>query len=457
MNNPSIRRQTLAFILIPLSVSLVLGTLFAFLMAHSLASNIHDRVLLNSASAVEARLRWGQTAGNVEILPSAQAVISRNATTKTYVQVLRLDGKRLAGDAAISAPGELSSRKRFSFRDSKLRDDQVRVVLLRATNPGNEHETVLIQVAETLEERDCLAWILALSITVPQVLFAALAAAAVWFGIDRALYSLKKLQQAIGERHKDDLAALVFVEVPAEVRPLVESINDLLQRLRAESETQRRFVANAAHQLRIPLVNLSSHTSQSKLDMFDSEARYALQQIANGVSSMRHLVDRLISMAKAEPILECDLPHQRVDLNFVASDSAAGFVQQAVAKRIDLTFLSAGYPAYVSGNRDALLDLADNLIENAILYTQRGGAITVRVSNGNGVRLTVEDNGPGIPQDQRQKIFEPFYRVATTDTPGSGLGLAVVREIAAAHNAKISLLDSVYHKGTVIDVAFEAA
>ncbi|MFN8655267.1 MAG: sensor histidine kinase N-terminal domain-containing protein [Candidatus Obscuribacterales bacterium] len=454
MAESSIRKQLLTYLLIPLCSLVVLGTLVAYGIAYTVANYTYDRALLNSADALAGRLRWKSRGVVVDMPPAAQAILRYSGEDKVYYQVLNQDQGRISGDAVIPGPVRDPLSNEPGFRDASLNGVKIRVARLRCLNPNQPEDAVLVQVAETLEGRNNLTRMLTFSIVAPQISLIVLGSLAVWLGIGRGLRPLSNIQQAVTERNPQDLSPLVFDAVPTEVKPLVQSINDLLEQLRSDLETQRRFVANAAHQLRTPLAGLRTYTGLAQRLSKDEKTNTLIEHIDQGIDRMVRLVDRLLCLARVEPSSET--LHSLVDLNFIASDSAAELIETAVAKDIDLTFQAASKPALVLGDKEALRYLASNLIENAVLYTQKGGTVSVSVSNGNGIRLSVEDDGPGISHEERKRVFERFYRVLGTDVGGSGLGLAIVREIALTHKAKVSLTDGSNGQGTLVSVSFES-
>lgn len=449
----SIRKQLLGWLLVPLSILLVFSSVFAYILADAVSNYCHDRALVKSAMAVAGRLEWEPNGVSVDMPPAAQAILRFSDEDKVYYQVLRQDETRISGDAVIPGPLLRPFSKEPTFRDTKLNGVPIRVARIRSVNPNAASEEVHVQVAETLKGRDNLTRLLLASMIIPQILLIALSSIAVWFGIGKGLTPLKTIEMSVTRRNPHDLSPLVFASVPSEVQPLVESINDLLDRLRHEIETQQRFVANAAHQLRTPLAGLRTYVDVTGRISTDERVIALIEKIDCGVDRMTHLVDRLLSLAKAEPKKEKVLD-KRVDLNFIASNSALSFVEAARSKNIDLDFCSCPEAAWIMGNREALHDLISNLIENAVFYTPSGGSVSVRVSMNDGVDLIVEDDGPGIPEEERKRVFERFYRILGTGVAGSGLGLSIVQEVAAAHHAEVHLGAGRQNKGTKVRVTF---
>jgi two-component system sensor histidine kinase TctE len=185
------------------------------------------------------------------------------------------------------------------------------------------------------------------------------------------------------------------------------------------------------------------------------ELSNAVDQLDNGLNRITHLVSRLLALAKAEPNAAANIKPQNFDLNLVAAEATSDLVGEAIDKNVDLAFEGAEGPLILNGDPSSVRELVMNLVDNAVRYTPAGGHVTVRVQNqnGQGVVLAVEDDGPGIAEVERERVFERFYRVLGVCGPGSGLGLAIVREIAKSHGARVSL-DGGAHGGTVVKVEF---
>lgn len=294
-----------------------------------------------------------------------------------------------------------------------------------------------------------------LSIVVPQIVLIVLSALAVWIGVAKGLLPLKSLEVALDKRSRLDLTPVAETSVPQEVLPLVRAINDLMERLRQDIELQQRFVANAAHQLRTPLAGLKTYIYAAKRLPSDMRMNALLDHIDAGTDRMARLANQLLSLAKAEPTNK-STRHENFDLNLLVSSVTADFVSKALLKNIELSFIGSSEPAFIHGNASDLTELTSNLIENAILYSRPDGRISVSIRTGDTVTLSVQDDGPGIPLDEREKVFERFYRILGSESPGSGLGLSIVKEIALAHDADVVLMSGPSNTGTLVTVSFPA-
>jgi two-component system sensor histidine kinase TctE len=291
---------------------------------------------------------------------------------------------------------------------------------------------------------------------VPEGFLVALAAVGVWYGVGRGLAPLERLREEVGRRSDQDLSPVEVRRAPLEARPLVNAINGLLARLDSALSAHRRFVANAAHQLRTPLAGL--HT-QAELALRESEpeaVRRSLEQLHHAAGRAAHLVSQLLSLARLEPRSGRPLQGEPLDLKELARDTTARWVPQALARGIDLGFDACSTPAQVIGDRLLLEELLGNLLDNAIRYAGPDGEATVRVDRADGdTVLKVEDNGPGIPEEERAQVLERFQRGSTTaQIPGSGLGLSIVREIAVTHRAQLRLEPGQDGRGTRVSVTF---
>jgi two-component system sensor histidine kinase TctE len=266
---------------------------------------------------------------------------------------------------------------------------------------------------------------------------------------------LQRLQSAISTRSHLDLSPLDESESLEEVRPLIHAINDLMQRLSHVLDAQNRFIADAAHQLRTPLAGLKAQIELIVRGNDPSAFENDMLTLRASTDRLTRLVNQLLALARNEPAADRVSARQALDINQLASTLTMARVPEALKKNIDLGYESQGAPGMINGDASRLKDLIDNLIDNAIRYTQPDGRITVSVSNDSRITLMVTDNGPGIPVDQRERVFERFYSVLGNGADGSGLGLAIVREIARMHGAQVNIGNGPDDTGTRISVVFQ--
>ena len=292
-------------------------------------------------------------------------------------------------------------------------------------------------VAETTVKRSRLAREILFSSVLPEALIALATLAIVWFGVKRGLAPLARVSEEIKERSPSDLHALDAIRAPEETRPLIAALNGLLEQLAAANRNQQRFLANAAHQLRTPLAGLQAHTELALSLPLPEACRAQVEQVHEATIRTARLANQLLVLARAEPGGHAE-PQSRVDLKRVVEGAADEWVHRALERDIDLGFdleLAA-----VRGDEFLLREALANLLHNAIEYSPRGARVTVRTGLRAGQAFVeVEDEGPGIPAAERERVLERFYRVPGTPGTGSGLGLAIVREIAAGHAASIAI------------------
>ncbi|HVO90611.1 MAG TPA: ATP-binding protein [Casimicrobiaceae bacterium] len=298
--------------------------------------------------------------------------------------------------------------------------------------------THALQIAQAQDERDQVATRAALRTLVPFVAFIPFFAALVWLAVGQGLQPLEAMSRAVAKRRPDAMAPIAERGMPQELRPLASSLNDLLARLDAALAAQRRFTADAAHELRTPLaaLKLQLDLARRATEQRDREAAY--DDLDAAVKRATHLVEQLLTLARVEPEALAGRAIEN-DLVQIAKDAIVSRSALANAKGIDLG-LARAEPARVMGDGDSITTLLTNLLDNALRYTPSGGRVDVSVAVENDQTvLTVSDTGPGIPAGERERVFDRFYRGEGNSVSGSGLGLSIVRRIADAHRATIDL------------------
>jgi two-component system sensor histidine kinase TctE len=316
-----------------------------------------------------------------------------------------------------------------------------------------ERGAVYVQAAETTVKRQRLTQHMLLGALAIEIVLLATIAVLVWIGIDKGLAPLQRLSREIELRSPRDLHAIPEEQVPIEARSMVSALNDLLQRLAGLLRKQQDFVSNTAHQLRTPLAGLQVEIEYALQRRAPEDWRRALETLAPLSSRTAHLVNQLLTLAKTEGGAAVTPQMATIELRREIADVAAQWMPQAIAKDIDVGLELEDVT--VSGNAFLLRELISNLVDNAITYSATGGRITVRACRRDaGVVIEVEDEGIGIPPEERQNVFERFYRVAGAPGGGSGLGLAIVREIAEIHGASVEIRAPASGRGTIAAVRF---
>jgi len=447
----SIRRLLLWWLLLPLAGVFVASSVAAYRNAVAMASDAYDRALVDPALAIAQRLRSSAEAIELEMPAGTLEALRVDEVDRVYFAIRARD-RVLAGQSDLAPPPVPPEEGSPVFYDARVAGAPVRAAAI-AVLLGSEMVTVL--VAETRVKRDRLVRQALLSHTAPEVAFLAVALGVVWFGVARGLAPLEKLRAELAARSHRDLRPVPERQAPEEVRPLVRELNNLLARLAGSIEAQQRFVADAAHQLRTPLAALQAQVEAARRQQVPAELASTLDQLVAATRRTAHLARQLLTLAAVEPAAERPFSAESVDLSQLLQESVAEWVRRADAKRIDLGFELGAAP--VSGEPLLLRELAGNLVENALSYAPAGSDVTLRTGRrGDTAFLEVEDNGPGIPEGERERVFERFHRVKGTPGEGSGLGLAIVREIAHRHGATASVGALPSGRGTSVRIAFPA-
>lgn len=432
----SLRTRLFAWLLAPMSVVVAVSATAAYFTAFRFANDVYDRWLSDTAVALSQLTREEGGRLVVDLPAAAQTMLASDQRDRIYYRVSDLDGRFIAGHRALPTPSPIPRPgAEPTCIDGVFNGDQVRISVYRPTGMP-----VFVQVAETVTKRDVLAFEIIAGMLVPLLLLLLLGAGALWLGVERGVLPLIEFARQLRGRSPQDLRGLDAGAAPREVRPLVEALNGLLERIDGMVTAQRRFVADAAHQLRTPIAGLKTQAEMA-LRARDPEAlRATLDNVVSGATRMSALVSQLLALARAEPEAEILHAAEALDLVVLARTVTADWIPLALERGIDLGFEGTTAHVPVRGSPTMLRELLGNVIDNALKFSPPGGSATVAVSTaGDQAVLTVTDNGPGVPAAERDRVFERFHRLADSTVPGTGLGLAIVREIAAAHDGTVVL------------------
>jgi len=449
----SLRRLLLAWLLLPLALWSLVSAVVAYWLALYFTTDAYDHALRGSIRDLERQLTVVQGRVIVELPPAAVQILEWNEADHVYYRVFTSTGRHVAGDPSLPEP-LVAPSSRIGYFDASFRGAEVRVAAARVARPGAE--PVIVEVAETTDARRNITGKILIATLALGALLVALASVGVWLGIGRGLAPLERLRLEIERRSDIDLRPLDAGRAPVEVRPLVDAINALLSRLDSAMAAHQRFVANAAHQLRTPLAGLRTQAELGALETEPHAVRQCLDQVRQAAERATRLVNQLLSLARLEPRGGRPLLAEPIDLDELARSVTARFVPQALQAGLDLGYEGRPDQVRVLGDRLLIEELLGNLIDNAIRYVASGGVATVRVTReSDAAVLTVEDNGPGIPEEERPHVLERFQRGSTAGSrAGSGLGLSIVREIAETHHASLRLESADNGNGIRIRVAF---
>jgi two-component system sensor histidine kinase TctE len=448
---PSLHGRLLALLMPALGALLAFNLWSDYRAAGEYTQEAYDQALADTAVALAAHVQTRDQKLSLDLPPEAALTLRSNRFDDMYYLVRGADGTIVAGSPDLPPP-PFPLERSPSFYDARYFDKPVRLVVYRSATPLGE---VSVRVAQTTRRRDQLTRRFVSDDMLLDGLLVVATLALVFLGVRLGLRPLVRLRADLEQRSPGDLRALQEAEVPSEVRPLVQALNRQLKLLKSASEAQQSFLANAAHQLRTPLAGLQTHLEVTAQEQDPQRVRDGLAAVLDGVRRTAHLANQLLTLARAQPPASLAQGMQSLDLGEVMADNASFYFDRAVANDINLEFETT--PARLRASRWLVRELAANLIENALLYTPPGGRVTVRCGlNGQTPFLEVEDSGPGIPQAEREKVFERFYRMPNSTGDGSGLGLAIVQEIARAHAATIALTEPAAG-GTRFTVTFQAA
>jgi two-component system sensor histidine kinase TctE len=458
----SLRNQLLRWLIVPLVVLVAINAVSLYRDALDAADVAYDRSLLASTRALAERvsIRDGHVVADVPYV--ALDSFETDTLGRIYYKVSGINGETISGfDDLPPVPKSVKRSEAYPalvrFYHADYNGEPVRIAaLLQPVYDDSMRGIALIQVGETLDARRELSRKILLSTLLRQAMLILAVATLVWISVKLVLRPLMQLKTVVEERSLHDLSEIDQALVHREVRPLVRAMNGTTARMQNLIASQRRFIADASHQLRTPLTVLKTQAELALRANDPAAMRAIVASIAQTTDSTVHLANRLLTLARIEHGSEAAAlaPMSLTDL---VRDVAMELAVPAVQKRIDLS-LEADGDVTVHGQALMLHELVTNLVDNAIRYTPVDGAVLLRVSRvGNGAMLEVQDSGPGIAAGEHDKVFTPFYRAGATmeaNPSGTGLGLTIVRDIVAVHAADIALDAGIGGAGLTVRVVF---
>ena len=449
----SLRAQLLAWLLVPLLLMVAFNAYGAYWNARRTAGVITDRLLLAAARILAEQVH--EENGRVEALipPSALEIFVSVGRDRALYQIRAPDGALIAGYPDVEAPpGKVDPREPLYF-SARFRTQDVRAVALaQPLTSYGDNGAALVIVGATLREEDRIVADLWRESAAQQALMVALAGALALFGLRRGLAPLMALRDHVRARDPDALTPFAAGAVQSELAPLVEALNDATTRVKGQIAIRRRFIADAAHQLRTPLTLLKTQAGVGLRAATIQAKDEALAALDAGADNMTRMANQLLALARNEPGGAPPL-REKVDLAALARKALDARAARAVNRDVDLGLEDGS--AEILGDPTMLAELIANLIDNALAYGRSPGRVTVSTATEGAIALLrVEDDGPGIAPAEREQVFKRFYRVLGAGAEGSGLGLSIVREIAAAHGATIRLGEPAQGGGLVVEVRF---
>ncbi len=454
MSASSVRAQLLRWLLVPLAVIWMADALIGWQTATRAVDDAYDRSLYASALAIAEQVSLGEDGVRVDLPPVALEILGTGEQERVFYRVGLDDGPFLTGYPDLPGPpGSASGASRFyeaEYRGNRVRIAAVERVLPAASGPVR----VRVQVAETLLNRTIRVRQIVGRAAGAQVALILAAAAAVFIGVGRGLAPLGELRTQLSARSIRALDPVEPRAVPVEVAPLVVALNQLMARVKAGIQGQRRLIADASHQLRTPLAVLRAQADEALRQPDEAGMRAVVGRLADQTRSTSRLVAQLLTLARAERGAEHSGTAEPVDLARLGRDVCAALAPGAIERGIDLGFEGEAGPV-VRGMPALLRELLVNLVDNAVRYGRPMGRVTVGArADGDAAILWVEDDGPGIPEAERTRVLDRFYRIPGTPGDGSGLGLAIVSEIAREHRASVELGDGPDGKGFRVEIRF---
>nr|WP_315488754.1 sensor histidine kinase N-terminal domain-containing protein [uncultured Rhodoferax sp.] len=462
--------EILDWMLTPLLLLWPVSLVLTWLVAQGIAGKPFDRALEYNAGALAQLVILNQNKAQFVLPLPARELLRADDNDTVYYQVLGTAGEYLSGEKALPLPPEDEKpiAGEVRLRDDEFRGADIKVAYTWVKLDVPDSKLALVQVAETMDKRSVLATEIVKGVMLPQFVILPLAVLLVWLALVQAIKPLNHLEERIRARSPDDLSPLDGEAVPLEVAPLVSSVNDLLMRLKDSVATQKRFLADAAHQLKTPLAGLRMQADLAQREDASAEdLKQSLRQIGRSSIRATHTVNQLLALARAESSGTA-MSKQNCNLVRLTMDVIRDCVPRAMDKHIDVGYEGAepdDPDVTMEGNPTLLKEMVRNLMDNAINYTpsnaSKPGVITARVLKdpfSKVLVLQVEDSGPGIPPAERELVFQPFYRVLGTEADGSGLGLPIVLEIARQHQGSVTVEDSRPGQtppGTCFTVRFE--
>ncbi|RWH63269.1 MAG: sensor histidine kinase [Mesorhizobium sp.] len=415
MKISSLRLQLLAWVVLPLTALVTVNLWTSQRNALATADLVTDRMLVGSARAIAERVAMAEGVLDATIPPAAIEMFDTGDRDSVYYRVETANGRLLTGYPDLPQASQSGSIE-ASYRDRRLR----LTTLSHAVIGAGTDSPIRVTVGVTLAGHDAM---------VQRLWFSAFA---------QQLAPLMRLRDTVRSPDRSDLDPVEVPGAQSEIRPLIDALNAYMERVRAQMAAQRRFIANAAHQLRTPLALMSTQASYVLRESAADRREEALVALQAGSGRLARLAEQLLTLSRAEP--GSSRPRaDRIDLTEAAREVLETHAPKAVERNIDLGLEEAG-PVPVIGDGTMLREMIVNLVDNALRYTPAGGTVTVQLAAiGREGVLTVTDTGPGIPAEEREQVFERFYRIAGAAEEGSGLGLAIVREVVENAGGSVAL------------------
>lgn len=428
----SISRQLVFWLAVPLMLLALCGALVHYFNSVAPGVISSDRRLKEAANALMARLQV--QAGQLTLDSDPHSKPPLPAPDTIAYAVRDAEGRLLLGDSQLPVVS-MSDAAAQVFAMAQVKGRNVRTLTTRFdTRTG----VIILTAADIRPAVEPAARLGFMSTLLWDFVQLDITLVLVWVGIQLGLRPMKKLRDEIARRSALDLRPIDETSVPREIAPVVVTLNRLFLMLHTAVQSQQQFIANTAHQLRTPITGM-----QAQLDLLVAEPaaapiKHRLSTLQEGIRQLAHSANQLLTLARADPAVNITAKNQTVGLHTIVGEVVAKFFDRALQSNIDLG--ADVQPISILADPSLLDDLLSNLVDNALKYTPAGGTVTVSAGERNGKPyLAVEDTGPGIPENERERVRQRFYRLPNSPGHGSGLGLAIVDEIARLYDATMCI------------------
>jgi two-component system sensor histidine kinase TctE len=453
VNDRSLRVGLLSWLGPVLVLLLALDALACYFTALHFANLVYDRWLIDSTRSLAQAVRSEHGQIEFDVPRVALQIFQFDEVDRTYFKIVSKRRGFIAGETDLPA-GTTAPINGIRLASATVQAQPVRVVSTRIA-PAETNDTVTVTIAETLIKRNTLARDILLAMVAPQVALLGIASLLAWLGVSRGLKPLTDLASQIEARDHNNLSPVPQTGLPREARVLAARINELLARLGSTIRAQKRFVADAAHQLRTPLAAVMLQVERAERAPDGATEREALRALHRSVERAGRMTQQLLALARTDPEASNAVELESLDLVALARRVGEEWIPRALKREIDFGLIVPGGPVLIAGDDRLLSELLSNLIDNALRYSGAAGRVSVIVEGGPQPMLAVQDDGPGIPEDERVRIFERFYRVPGSSGDGCGLGLAIVEEIARLHRSTVEVSSGTDARGSRFTVVFD--
>lgn len=447
----SLKRQLLVWLMLPMLVIMPIAAVFQYQQTLEPAKREIDRQLGDFAIAIASFIKVDGNKVRFEMSPETEHLLRTDQLDTEFFLVVDSNGKAIAGDESLNTPENDVAAGELQYVDRVIGGQKMRMMIY-GVNCG--HRLCQVRIAETLLKQNRLHYNALIASLVSILVLGMATIGVMLIAVRHALRPLQGLNAQLADRSLDDLRPLDAPKIPSEVQPLITTLNQLFARLKVASEAQKSFIADAAHQLRTPLTVMQTESELALLEAHPESIRPTLERLHRSASRSAKLANQLLTIARTDPSIQFKADLTPLDLKDIGAWAANEWSHQAFIAEIDLGFELQS--AMVEGQASLLQELLSNLIHNSIEHAGRGAQITVRTYKlARTAILEVEDNGPGIDEDERKKVLQRFFRGRHAKGNGSGLGLTIVSEIARIHGAQVGFSTPDCGKGLLVRLTFQ--